>query len=125
MTNLQTNDRLTVPVRNVVHPTGDFTIASADGAHSAATEGVAIRAEDAVSGAGAVAAVSQLINLEAPAGEIATGGGAAVTPMGEFGIASVEPSHTPGNLSVTSATIAAPEASASAHLNLGAPKFTY
>lgn len=125
MTYLQTNDRLTVPARNVVHPTGDFTIASADGAHAAATEGLAIRAEDSVSGSGAVAAVSQLINLEAPDGEIATGSASAVTPMGEFGIASVEPSHAPGDLSVTPAKIAAPEASASAHLNLGAPKFTY
>ena len=125
MTNPEPNSRLNVPIKLVAQPKGDFALAGSDGSVPSAAEGAAIVSIGGASGAGAVSAVSQLLNIEAPGGELASSASTAVKATDDLSFATTDLAHAHSGLSVESQSLANPDAVKAAGLNLGAPKFTY
>lgn len=127
MTNSEPNPRLNVPIRLVPQPAGDFAVAGAGGTHTPNAHGNAIIAgvEPQSAGAAAVAAVSQLQNLDTPAGALSADAPASVTASGDLTLSVSHAAPQAGELSVTPAKITALDGTTGANLNLGTPKFTY
>ena len=122
MKNPEPNSRLNVPIKLVAQPTGDFALSGADGAHSVAAEGVAIRGVTGAGSGGAVAAVSQLVNLDVPTGELAGAAGVPVKATDELSFSTTELASGHEGIAVPGATVAA---TGEGGLNVGTPKFTY
>ena len=125
MTNPEPNSRLNVPIKLVAQPKGDFALAGSDGSVPAAAEGAAIVSIGGASGAGAVSAVSQLLNIEAPGGELASGSNGAVKATDDLSFTTTDLARAHSGLSVGSPSLSGPESVKAAGLDLGAPKFTY
>ncbi len=124
MTTFEPNPRLNVPIRLVANPTGDFAITSADAAPAVSASGAAICTFAAVEdAAGAIAAVSQLLNTDVPVGELVS------TPLGavkatsdlSFSMSDLAQAAAEGAI----AAIIPHESTAGAGLKLAPPKFTY
>ena len=114
-----------MPIKLVTQPKGDFALAGSDGSIPAAAEGAAIVSIGGASGAGSVSAVSQLLNIDAPGGELSSGSNAAVKATDDLSFSTTDLAHSHSGLSVQSQSLSIPDAVKAAGLNLGAPKFTY